>query len=664
MKRILLSLGLVISAALAVWLGSSAGARPNQEKTPPVESSPADPFGAPTPIESPPAVDPAISVEDPPIEPARSAGATSAGSKKRNPASAAGHGEPAGSAMMGSAMGHGEVTATRKTPARNAVLSVALKHGNAKDMAAALQDLFPGVGQYEIDSRGMVLLIRLPQSQVETFKKVAELLDQPKPRAEQEVKIFILQNSQANDVANLLMQLYPGSPNTIVPDVRTNTLIIRGPKGEGTFLSEIEALLKRLDEPGSPQLDTGKKPTTTEPGRSGTDMRVPPLLPAADDADMNELRQKYQALENQALALANSSRQSPLNKEQSDSLAKKLAEVVTQAFDARQQLQRAEVASIARQVELTNQRIAEREKIRQQMVDRRVNDLLNPQTRWDQSKAEAPSRDAQSSNVPMTARPVDSDIPVRSATTTIAVDGSNTQLSQATSLAKRFEALRQAVSHLEGILKEHPRHERAETFREEIKRDRRELDLLQKEHAARMRLMQIDLKQAQTEVESAQTDFSRLEKLKGQNVVPASEFDKARRELESAELRLERAKTVYDLFHEIDARGEAPVVGTDISPGPQALNEPLGEVKEVDEQFVTVSCLQSNSLRPREILDVLRSEGENYAGPFRLIAKIEIVEVSEKTAIGRIRSVQSRKVDDKVETEKPEPGDCVNRPGS
>ena len=73
----------------------------------------------------------------------------------------------------------------------------------------------------------------------------------PRGRGEPEgaasVKVFALQHAQATEVAEVLKQVYDKGPAKIVPDARTNSVIVTGPEAQ---LREIEALLLKLDEGG------------------------------------------------------------------------------------------------------------------------------------------------------------------------------------------------------------------------------------------------------------------------------------------------------------------------------------------------------------------------------------------------------------------------------
>ncbi len=60
-----------------------------------------------------------------------------------------------------------------------------------------------------------------------------------------------------------------------------------------------------------------------------------------------------------------------------------MRDTVRQAFESRQNLQRAELAEFARRLKCIQQSIEMREQVSQQIIDRRVQELLNPNLEWE-----------------------------------------------------------------------------------------------------------------------------------------------------------------------------------------------------------------------------------------------------------------------------------------
>ncbi len=108
----------------------------------------------------------------------------------------------------------------------------------------------------------------------------------------------------------------------------------------------------------------------------------PPHLPRTEVPDVADriaqLRTDYEAANKQAHDLAESLRQTP-------DAAKKaeLRTAVQRAFTLRQSLLRTELQEMQARLEKTQQSLDMRDRMVDQIVDRRVEDLLNPQLEWD-----------------------------------------------------------------------------------------------------------------------------------------------------------------------------------------------------------------------------------------------------------------------------------------
>ncbi len=81
------------------------------------------------------------------------------------------------------------------------------------------------------------------------------------PEGSASVKVFALQHAQATEVAEILKQVYDRGPSKIVPDARTNSVIVTGPDAQ---VQEIEALLLKLDDAGQSKPVVSVTPLETE----------------------------------------------------------------------------------------------------------------------------------------------------------------------------------------------------------------------------------------------------------------------------------------------------------------------------------------------------------------------------------------------------------------
>ncbi|MCP4858473.1 MAG: hypothetical protein GY903_28690 [Fuerstiella sp.] len=239
--------------------------------------------------------------------------------------------------------------------------------------------------------------------------------------AENEIKVFALKNCDARAAADLLRELIADKSFRPGVDERTNSLVVTGTAEQ---LKTVEVLLLKLDKASAKELpgpgvqldqitrllekgyhtdahvrraeaDTAdvRKRTGQLPddGNAVIDTQADGLEDELRRADIgipaNELQQQvaqlrkdYESADQQAHQLANSLRKSP------DSAIKaKLRSTVQQAFSLRQSLLRAELMEMQARLLQTQRSINTRERIADQIVDSRVEDLLNPQLEWESS---------------------------------------------------------------------------------------------------------------------------------------------------------------------------------------------------------------------------------------------------------------------------------------
>lgn len=208
----------------------------------------------------------------------------------------------------------------------------------------------------------------------------------PTPRANNdqeapiELKIFHLQYVKAKDAESTVEQLFRGDLFSVAADQRTNSLLVRG---NPNLLVMIEALLKQLDT--ATTHENRDQATAATPG-SVQGWPIPHEVPGLNAAEGGEppsadtLRQQFQQLESRCLQLARQIRNDPSGRRD-----EALRKAVADAFQVRQQLQRAELAAFHQRLRDISQSIEMRERIADQIVSRRVDDLLNPNLKWDLS---------------------------------------------------------------------------------------------------------------------------------------------------------------------------------------------------------------------------------------------------------------------------------------
>lgn len=184
-----------------------------------------------------------------------------------------------------------------------------------------------------------------------------------------EIRVFRLKYVNATDAAQLLRDLITTGPFRTVPDERTNSVIATGTADQ---LLTVEALLLKLDEAENRSLSSPKSDDNQT-----TDKTSKNELPQ----QVAQLRTDYEAVNKQAHGLAESLRKTPDNAKKAE-----LRTAVQRAFTLRQSLLRAELVDMQTRLLETQRSIDMRERIADQIVDRRVEDLLNPQLEWEQNR--------------------------------------------------------------------------------------------------------------------------------------------------------------------------------------------------------------------------------------------------------------------------------------
>lgn len=210
------------------------------------------------------------------------------------------------------------------------------------------------------------------------------------------IKVFALRYCEAKTAVEVLRQLITTPSVRIVADERTNSVIVNAPV-EQFELQTIEALLLRLDV--ATQAQGAKiRPVENETNPKAAAGSV--ILPSQPTVDIKEqrdqitqLRKDYESFESQASRLAEALRQSP-----NDAKRTELRKIVQTSFMLRQRLLRAELLEMQTRLIQTQRSIDMRERITDQIVDRRVEELLNPHLTWDAMPASG-SKGPQTSTV-------------------------------------------------------------------------------------------------------------------------------------------------------------------------------------------------------------------------------------------------------------------------
>ncbi|MEZ6126283.1 MAG: secretin N-terminal domain-containing protein, partial [Planctomycetaceae bacterium] len=229
-----------------------------------------------------------------------------------------------------------------------------------------------------------------------------------------DTRVFDLKFIQAEAAAKIIEQLYidnPGGHDSLAVRLtvndRTNSLIVRG---DTAVIAEIEALLRKLDTNDAPH-DVAATPAegeavpqafdATNKSLNGFDFRGVDSEDSKlfsfyiglmrNNQSVEQLRKQYSDLEQQARQLTQKVHEPLPSPAEGSRLKRQLQSTVEQAFAVRQNLQRAELAEFLRRLNGIEQSIAIRERIRDQIIKRRVSELLDPNLNWN-TPVERPER--------------------------------------------------------------------------------------------------------------------------------------------------------------------------------------------------------------------------------------------------------------------------------
>jgi hypothetical protein len=235
-----------------------------------------------------------------------------------------------------------------------------------------------------------------------------------------EVRVFPLHYVGEEVAAAMLKQL--GFTGSFAPDPRTHSLIAHDSKEN---VAKLEALLKVIDRNDN---DTDKfvprpagvpRGETTRRRNAFSRVGVPGnWVPAAhppmnhdEPQKIQQLRSQYSLLNASALMKAEEYRQlqssnpSPDNPQYAtlQRLKVEVTDAVLSAYRIRQELQVAEIDWLRERLAKIEGQLKEREQLKQQIVDRRVAELLNPGLQWDSNLAA--TNEPTSTQTPPTASP-------------------------------------------------------------------------------------------------------------------------------------------------------------------------------------------------------------------------------------------------------------------
>lgn len=258
-----------------------------------------------------------------------------------------------------------------------------------------------------------------------------------------------------------------------------------------------------------------------------------------------------------------------------------LRKTVEAAFHVRQRLQLLELQEMARRLQALEKQLAARDALRQQIIERRVNDLLNPalpngdELNWNSEPTKptpppaATAAPSQGSTHASPTHPAAAGESPRSALVLRAPDEYRRALFVASGVVRDWEVMLDALKKNDNP-KELQTGHLAQVMSEFALR-KRELESLRNEYAGQLLLWELEVKAAALVARTAEEKHKQLVELARNRVVGENAVSEAQRERELAQVRLEQTKAVLELYR----KGEEEVR--------QAIPEgrPAGDVKEV-----------------------------------------------------------------------------------
>ena len=292
-------------------------------------------------------------------------------------------------------------------------------------------------------------------------------------------------------------------------------------------------------------------------------------------------RTKTTPFDQQAVKLATEFRGTGLDDTQARA---KLSKAVAEAFDRRQSSQKAEAARMQEKLTKIQAAITSRDSLRERIITRRVDELLDPNIDWDAQPTATPAGSSTrqpSVRGPSTGTPIGLPGPPHlplggPSPGVLRVNTQNTGTVRTTwrQPSEHYEAIKERRSFAEGGASdvkrgqaELKRFQQAtdrlqllgtpeEGFQIRIRQSVEEIGGLQKEFSENMKLwkqewnefesqlelLRLDVEEAQVKLESAAANLSQVEKLSKANAVSQTETREAATELELAKIAMRRAE--------------------------------------------------------------------------------------------------------------------------
>ncbi len=264
----------------------------------------------------------------------------------------------------------GPVTPTRAVP-------------NEQPPEPATESSRPGDSPVPIADRAQVA-----QQRNETIRRLRDSSLESIGGDSETIAAFHLRFAPAKETARIIEQLtaHAAKRPSLVADERTNSIIVRG---NIAAIQEVEQLLKVLEVADPKAADPANDSPTTLPAlqSKGSGDEAQSYFGQAAVCSVAELRerlrQRFEDLEQQCRDLAGKLKQPLSSPAEGARLNDLLRKTVHLAFEARQELQRVELAEFTKRLQGLQQSLELRQTIADKIIERRIEELLDPNLNWE-----------------------------------------------------------------------------------------------------------------------------------------------------------------------------------------------------------------------------------------------------------------------------------------
>jgi thiol-disulfide isomerase/thioredoxin len=260
-------------------------------------------------------------------------------------------------------------------------------------------DLSDGSGQWRIHDLVFDSLERAAEAEAGFRKQHADAKEIPVPevtpaKPKRKLTVFKIEHADAMAVSAILDELF--DEFSIVVDERTSRLFVRFDDEEA--IEELSEVLRLLDQSKKDDEKKTDGPAAGQPGRLNT-INLPPggtqldvqaiykQLESEVDAEyVAEVRAGATQAEAESLAKAGWIRSQLKEADDPDRRAefrRQLRNLVETSFMGRLSLQKSELALLRNKLAGIESQIQSREKLRERIIDRRVEELLDPELHWE-----------------------------------------------------------------------------------------------------------------------------------------------------------------------------------------------------------------------------------------------------------------------------------------